>query len=186
MSSAHGITPAEVVDFWYSKPIRDQWFNASKALDDDIRERFQSAWRAARDGQLSDWEHSAEGALALVILLDQLALNMFRGQPASHSTEAASRQVAERAIAAGLDQQLGKLQKLMLYMPYMHSESIADQDRVIELFTAAGLSEASRWANHHRDIIKRFGRFPHRNALLGRDNSTDEIEWLASPDAFKG
>ena len=186
MSGTHTASADEVIEFWFSDPIREQWFNASKALDDDIRERFQATWQAARDGQLSRWEASAEGALALVIVLDQLPLNMFRGQPDSFSTEAASRRVAERAIAAGLDQQLSKPHRLMLYMPYMHSESMADQDRAIELFNAAGLSDNAKWARHHRDIVKRFGRFPHRNAILGRDSSPDEIAWLASADAFNG
>ena len=186
MSAARVATADEVIEFWFSDPIRKQWFNAGDGLDEDIRQRFLPTWQAARDGHLAHWETSALGALALVIVLDQLPLNMFRGQPDSFSTEAASRRVAERAIAAGLEQQLSKQHKLMLYMPYMHSESMADQDRAITLFNTAGLSDNAKWARHHRAIVARFGRFPHRNALLGRDSSPDEIAWLASADAFNG
>ena len=186
MSCAPVVSPAEVVEFWFSEPIRKQWFNAGEGLDEDIRQRFLSTWHADRDGELRSWETSAEGALAWVIVLDQLPLNMFRGQSESFSTEAASREVAARAISAGLDQQLSQQHKLMLYMPYMHGESMPDQDRAIELFSAAGLADNARWAAHHRGIIERFGRFPHRNAILGRDSTPEEIEWLASPDAFTG
>jgi uncharacterized protein (DUF924 family) len=186
MSNARLASADEVIEFWFSEPIRQQWFNAGEGLDEDIRQRFLPTWQAARDGQLAHWEGSAHGALALVIVLDQLPLNMFRGQPDSLSTETASRQVAERAIAAGLDQQLKQQHLVMLYMPYMHSESLAHQHRAIELFNAAGLTDSAKWAGHHRAIIERFGRFPHRNALLGRDSTPDEIAWLASPDAFGG
>ena len=186
MSPINPVSPPEIIEFWFSEPVRKQWFGGSEELDEDIRQRHHRTWEAARDGRLSDWENSAAGALALVIVLDQLPLNMFRGQPQSFSTEAASREVAERAIAAGLDRQLSDSHKLMLYLPYMHGESIADQDRAIALFTAAGMTENVQWANHHRDIVQRFGRFPHRNAILGRDSSAEEIAWLDSPDGFKG
>ena len=186
MSDARIATADEVVEFWFSEPIRKQWFNAGEGLDEDIRQRFLPTWQAARDGQLTDWETSAHGALALIIVLDQLPLNMFRSQPESFSTEAASRQVADKAIAAGLDQQLSSEHQAMLYLPYMHSESLTHQHRAIELFNAAGLTDNAKWANHHRTIVERFGRFPHRNAILGRDSSADEIEWLASADAFTG
>ena len=186
MSDATIVSPAEVVEFWFSEPIRQQWFNAGEGLDEDIRQRFLSSWQAARDGELNAWENSADGALALVIVLDQLPLNMFRGQADSFSTETASREVADRAIAAGLDQQLSASHRMMLYLPYMHGESMADQDRAIELFEAAGLNDNAKWAKHHRSIVQSFGRFPHRNAILGRKSSPEELAWLASPDAFTG
>jgi len=179
-------SPSEVLDFWYSEPSHSHWFSSNPALDQDIRQRFEATWQAARDGHLGDWEQSAEGALALVIVLDQLPLNMYRGRPESFSTEAVSREVAARAIAAGLDQQLSDDYKIMLYMPYMHGESMADQDRAIALFETAGMSKNVKWAEHHRNIVRRFGRFPHRNAILGRDSSADELAWLDSPEAFKG
>ena len=186
MSQPDIATADEVIAFWFSEPIRKQWFNAGEGLDEDIRQRFQPTWQAARDGQLNHWEANADGALALVIVLDQLPLNMFRGQPDSFSTEAASREVAERAISSGLDQQLDAERQAMLYLPYMHSESMAHQQRAIDLFIAAGLDGNAKWAGHHRAIVERFGRFPHRNAILGRQSSADEIEWLASPDGFSG
>lgn len=186
MSDSNIASADDVISFWFSEPIRKQWFNAGDGLDEDIRQRFLPTWQAARDGQLAHWESSAQGALALVIVLDQLPLNMFRGQAESFSTETASREVAERAIAAGLDQQLQQQQQVMLYMPYMHSESLQHQHRAIELFKAAGLNDNAKWAGHHLAIVQRFGRFPHRNALLGRESTPDELAWLASPDAFTG
>ena len=135
---------------------------------------------------MKHWEQTAEGALALVILLDQMPLNMYRGQPESFATEAQSREVAGRAITRHFDQYLPDKGKAFLYMPFMHSENLADQDRSVELFTNAGLQDNLRFARHHRDIVRRFGRFPHRNAILGRNSTPEETAWLASGEAFLG
>ncbi|MEN8176525.1 MAG: DUF924 family protein [Pseudomonadota bacterium] len=178
--------PKEVLDFWFSDDHRKLWFRATPAFDALIRERFHSAWRDARDGRFADWQEDAEGALALVILLDQFPLNMFRDQPESFATEAAARRVADEAIRHGFDQCLDDRGKAFLYLPFMHSESLDDQDRSVALFGAAGLKENLRWAEHHRDIVHRFGRFPHRNLILGRPSTPEETEWLASPEAFQG
>ena len=121
-----------------------------------------------------------------MILLDQFPLNMFRGRPEGFATEADSRAVAERAIERGFDQALDDQGKAFLYMPFMHSEFLADQERSLALFAAAGLDANLKWARHHRDIVHRFGRFPHRNAVLRRQHTPDETEWLASPEAFRG
>jgi uncharacterized protein (DUF924 family) len=109
---------------------------------------------------------------------------MFRGDALRHSTEAQSRAVAARAIDSGLDADVPRERVAFLYLPYMHSESLADQDRSVELFTAAGLDGNLEFARGHRDIVRRFGRFPHRNSILGRESSREELEWLASPEAF--
>ena len=178
------MTPVDVIDFWFSDQCRECWFNSTPESDQRIRDRFETSWQQARDGELDDWEQSPAGALALVIMLDQFPLNMFRDQPESFSTEAQSREVSGRAIKSGLDQQLSDEQKVFLYMPWMHSESLQDQDHVLELFEQAGLMDNHKWAMHHRAIVERFGRFPHRNAILGRDSTQEEIEWLASPDGF--
>lgn len=178
------MTPQEVLDFWFSAVAAKRWFRSTPAFDAEIRSRFEPLWQAARDGQLSGWEDTPEGALALVIVLDQLPLNMYRDQPAGYVTEAASREVAARAIARGFDAALEDRQKAFLYLPFMHSEDPADQERSVALFERAGLSDNLKWARHHRDIVRRFGRFPHRNAVLRRESTAEELAWLASPEAF--
>lgn len=178
--------PEAVLAFWFSRPVRDHWFRSTVELDQEIRNRFLPVWRQARDGRLTAWEGEARGALALVIVLDQFPLNMFRGRPESFSTEAASREVASRAIADGLDQELDDDGKAFLYLPFMHSEDAADQDRSVDLFRRAGLEKSLRWARHHRDIVRRFGRFPHRNTILGRSSTPEELAWLGSSEGFGG
>lgn len=176
--------PDAVLDFWFAPGMEKRWFRSTPALDAEIRARFQPLWQLGRDGALSDWETHAAGALALVILLDQFPLNMFRGQPDSFATEARSRTVARRAIAQGFDAALDGPARAFLYMPFMHSEALADQELSVQLFERAGLEENLRFARHHRDIVARFGRFPHRNAVLGRDSTDEELAWLASPEGF--
>jgi uncharacterized protein (DUF924 family) len=160
------------------------WFHSTPALDAEIRARFEALWRAGRDGELAHWEASPEGALALVVLLDQFPLNMFRNRPESFSTEALSREVADRAIARGFDKALQAPALAFLYLPFMHSEHLADQDRSVQLFEQAGLADNLRFARHHRSIVARFGRFPHRNAILGRESGDAEVAWLNSPEGF--
>lgn len=176
----------QVIDFWFSEPVRPMWFNATPEFDAQLREEYLQTYAAALNGELAHWAETAEGALALVICLDQLPLNMFRGQAESFAGEAPSREVAAAAIAQGFEQQLGNEQKAFLFLPYMHSESLADQDRSVALFEQAGLMENLRWAKHHRDIVAHFGRFPHRNAILGRESTAEELAWLASDGAFNG
>ena len=179
-------TPNELIAFWFSERVRPLRFNSTPEFDAELREHYLATYRAVLDGELAHWADTAEGALALVICLDQLPLNMFRGQVESFAGEAPSRLVAEAAIEQGFDQFLSDEQRAFLYMPYMHSEDLADQDRVLELFELAGLMDNLRWAKHHRDIVARFGRFPHRNAILGRESTTEEMDWLASDEAFTG
>ena len=179
-------TPASIIEFWFSPDMKARWFDSTPAIDREIRERYRSLWEAASRGEIDDWSATAEGALALVIVLDQFPLNMFRGQPDAFRTEQQAVAVAKRAIASGLDKQIPKSQLAFLYMPLMHSESMRDQDMSVELFESAGLGENAKFARHHRGIIERFGRFPHRNAILGRESRADEIAYLQSPEAFTG
>ena len=176
--------PADVLDFWFAPTAREHWFNSTPEFDAAIRTRFETTWQQARDERLEAWEESPDGALALVIVLDQLPLNMYRNDAVCYSTEAQSRAVATRAIARGFDRQLPRDRLAFMYLPFMHSESLADQDRSVELFEQAGLDGNLEFARHHRDIVARFGRFPHRNRLLGRDSTPEELDWLASPGAF--
>jgi uncharacterized protein (DUF924 family) len=178
--------PSEVVTFWFGETVRPLWFAATAEFDQALRERFLATYRAAAAGERADWEITPEGALALVIVLDQFPLNMFRGRPKAFATETAARGVAERAIERGLDQALTPEQQTFLYMPFMHSEALADQERSVRLFQQPGLERSLGFARHHQGLIQRFSRFPHRNAILGRANTAEEIAYLASPEAFLG
>jgi len=179
-------TALALLDFWFSPRVEKLWFRSTPAFDDELRERLAATYTAACRGELDDWANTASGALALVILFDQIPLNIFRKQPQSFATEARARAVAAAAIASGMDAELSGPQKAFLYMPYMHSEDLNDQDKSVELFTRADLSNNLRFAEQHREIVRRFGRFPHRNAILGRDSTPEELAWLASKEAFKG
>lgn len=176
----------ELLDFWFSPAIRPHWFDSTPQLDAQIRERFETLWRSGAQGGLRSWEQTPRGALALVILLDQLPLNMYRGQAQSFATEALARAVATRALANGFAQQLQPDEQAFLFMPFMHSEDLNDQDRAVALYEGAGLAHNLKFARHHRELIRRFGRFPHRNAVLGRPNTEEELAYLRSEDAFHG
>ncbi len=178
--------PDEILAFWYDPAQAACWFDATPALDDVIRARFEPVWAAAAAGQFQDWQHSPEGCLALCIVLDQFPLNMFRGQARSFSTEQQAVAVARQAVARGFDARLPQDRRLFLYLPFMHSENLADQDESVRLFEAAGLAQGAHFARHHRDIIRRFGRFPHRNLPLDRTSTPAEQAYLASPEAFRG
>ncbi len=179
-------TPIELIRFWFSRPVQARWFASTPEFDAELREQYLDTYHAALTGELADWQATPEGALALVICLDQLPLNMFRGEAASFAGEAPSRQVAMQAIERGFDQSLGNAQKAFLYMPFMHSEALADHERVLALFEKAGLTDNLRWAQHHREIVLRFGRFPHRNKILGRQSTREELDYLATGESFKG
>ena len=176
----------EVIDFWFSDEVRKLWFNSTPEFDALLRERFLALWQQASRRELDHWQQSAAGCLALVIILDQFPLNMFRAEAQSFATEAQSREVAQLAIDQGFDQRLEVRQRAFLYLPFMHSETLADQQRGLELFDQPGLEDKLRFARHHHDIIEIFGRFPHRNEVLGRDSSAAEIEYLNSKQAFTG
>jgi uncharacterized protein (DUF924 family) len=182
----HSLSPGDILAFWFDDSMRAAWFRSTPAIDDLIRVRFESLWQQAARGELDHWSQTAEGALALIIVLDQLPLNMFRGQAAAFATEARAIDVSKAAIAAGLDRELAGDRVAFLYMPLMHSEDPDDQDQAVERFAAAGLDDNLRFARHHRDLIRRFGRFPHRNAILGRTSTADELAYLASEQAFHG
>lgn len=179
-------TAQDLLDFWFSPRVEKLWFHSTPAFDGELRDRYAATYAAACRAELNEWAANAHGALALVILYDQIPLNIFRGQPQSFASEARARDVAATAIARGFDHALSAAQKVFLYMPYMHSEDLNDQDKAVELFTSAGLNNNLRFAKHHREIVRRFGRFPHRNAILGRESTAEEIAWLASKEAFKG
>jgi len=166
--------------------MRSKWFASTPQLDAAIRDQYERVWEAAMRGELNDWLSSPDGCLALVIILDQMPLNMFRGTAKSFASEAKSRDVAQHAIDQGFDRQIDPARLAFLYMPFMHSENLADQDLSVAVFKAAGLENNLRFAKHHQEIVRRFGRFPHRNAILGRVSTAEELDYLNSKEAFKG
>ncbi|WP_455211776.1 DUF924 family protein [Kaarinaea lacus] len=176
----------EIVSFWFSEPVKKLWFNSTPEFDAQLKQKYLHVVECAERGDLDDWAEHANGALALAIILDQFPLNMFRQQARSFATENKARQIVEYAITKGLDQLLSDEQKAFLYLPYMHSENLEDQDKSVKLFEKAGLTENLRYAKHHRELIRRFGRFPHRNQILGRESTPDEIDYLNSKEAFLG
>ncbi|MBZ5714686.1 DUF924 family protein [Nannocystis pusilla] len=175
-------TPDAVLEFWFSPRVRPKWFVRSDELDHEIRETFGELHARAAAGALDGWAASPRGALALVILLDQFPRNMFRGTAEAFASDAKAREIAKLALEAGLDHDLSQEERLFLYLPLEHSEDLADQERCVELMRA--LDETPLWHDYavrHRDIIARFGRFPHRNAILGRDSTAEECEFLMQP-----
>jgi len=176
-------TPADVLAFW-REAGPDKWFAKDDAFDAAIRQTFAATYQAAAAGELSAWEATAEGALALVIVLDQFPRNMFRGEARCFSADPAARAVANRALKRSYDQDVAAAERDFLFLPFMHSEDITDQQRCIELYRAAG-DENLKYALEHADIIRRFGRFPHRNAVLGRATTPEEQAFL-DEGGFKG
>ena len=176
-------TPADVLAFW-REAGPDRWFTADEAFDAEIREKFLPTYQAAAAGQIADWEATPEGALALVIVLDQFPRNMFRGTAQCYASDPLARAAANRALKCGYDLDVPEKERGFLFLPFMHSEDLADQNRCVELYRAAGDEDLSH-AERHRDIIRRFGRFPHRNAMLGRATTAEEQTYLDG-GGFKG
>ncbi len=168
-------TASSIVDFW-RKAGPAMWFAKDAGFDRDFRERFLTAHEAAVRGELEDWPVTPHGALALVILLDQFPRNAFRGTPRMYATDAMAREAATAAIDAGHDEAVGELQ-LFFYLPFGHSEDVVDQERSVALARALGEPNLSH-AKGHRDIVRRFGRFPHRNPILGRAMTAEEQQFL--------
>src|SRR5215471_7872512 len=167
----------DVVAFWH-KAGPDRWFNKDAAFDKEIYVRFFDTYEAAAAGKLSGWEQTAQSALALLLLLDQFPRNMFRGDARAFATDPLARAVAAGAIVRGFDSQVSTDLRSFFYIPFEHSEDLADQERGIAFHKAIGDLDGVKWAELHADIIRRFGRFPHRNAVLGRTTTPEEQAFL--------
>lgn len=167
---------ADVLSFW-TEAGPSRWFRKDPAFDERFRDRFLPAHEAAVRGELDGWAGTAEGALALLILLDQFPRNAFRGTARMFASDAKAREIARTARAAGFDLAVQAQLRNFFYLPFMHSESLADQDLCVELTRPLG-EDAHKFALVHRDIIQRFGRFPHRNPQLGRSTTPDEQRFL--------
>ena len=172
------VTAKEVVDFWRDAGP-ERWFAKDETFDDMCEMAFGDASDDAVAGGMQGWESDAEGALALVILLDQIPRNTHRDSAKAYAGDERARRVADAAIQNGFDVQVAPELQRFFYIPFMHSESLDDQKRSVELNGASGDADSAKWAQHHHDIIERFGRFPHRNALLGRDSTAEEKAYLA-------
>jgi uncharacterized protein (DUF924 family) len=170
-------TAAEVLAFWRAAGP-DKWFEKDDAFDGEIRERFLDTYTAAAAGRLAAWEEDAESVLALVIVLDQFPRNMFRGDARTYAADPLARAVADRAIARGFDRRFAPPERRFFYLPFEHSENLADQERCVALNRAGADEEGVKWAEIHAAIIRRFGRFPHRNRVLGRVTSAQEQAFL--------
>lgn len=185
--------PGDVLDFWFAPPgspehgqQRRCWFVKDPAFDQEIRRRFLPTWEAAAGGALDHWRGAPADMLALIVVLDQFPRNLFRGDARAFSSDARALACAEEAVARGFDQQLAPVQRIFVYLPFEHSEDADAQARSVELFSALaaaheGFAETLRYALRHRDIVARFGRFPHRNVILGRASSAEEMEFLRQP-----
>jgi uncharacterized protein (DUF924 family) len=175
--AASDVSPGEVLAFWLAAG-HERWFEQDEVFDDEIRRRFQTVYGDAAAGLLGGWEDSAQDALALVIVLDQFPRNMYRGSARAFASDPLARSVATRAIARGFDQAIAMPARMFFYLPFEHSEDLADQDRSVALLRAAGDADLLKWAELHADIVRRFGRFPHRNAALGRTTTAEEQAFL--------
>ncbi len=185
-------TPAQVLDFWFGAgdAVDRRWFAGGETFDREIGERFGATIDAALAGDLDDWSTTRDGALALVVVLDQFTRNAHRGTPRAFAGDAKALALAQRLVDAGDDRRLPPLARWFVYMPFEHAEDLAAQQRSVALFEAlaaeAGpqreaVDGALDYARRHRDVIVRFGRFPHRNAILGRADTADEAAFLRQP-----
>jgi uncharacterized protein (DUF924 family)/quercetin dioxygenase-like cupin family protein len=172
-----------VLSFWFEALRPEQWFAVDETVDDEVRARFGTLHRRLADCVPPDWEQTPEGCLAAVIVLDQFPRNMFRGEPRAFATDAAALALADRAIGRGFDRALSAARRKFLYMPFQHGENAADQARSVELFAALGDPQTLDFARRHKEIVDRFGRFPHRNTVLGRVSTEEELAFLERPDS---
>lgn len=170
-------TPKEVISFWVDAGP-GLWFRGGEAFDAQCREHLYDLHLAAARGERAEWAASPDGSLALLILLDQIPRNVFRGSAHAYATDPMARAVARSAIDDGFDRRYDMGLRAFFYIPFMHSEDLDDQRRCVALFDAIPESGSAPWAAHHLQIIERFGRFPHRNHLLGRLTTPDEQAWL--------
>jgi uncharacterized protein (DUF924 family) len=171
----------EILQFWFEEADEQQWWKKDAASDQLIRDRYSDVYRRAASGELFDWRKQAPGWLAEIIVLDQFPRNMFRGDARSFATDNMAVVLSQEAVANGVDRDLQAVQKSFLYMPLMHSESALIHETAVELFSQPELEHNLEFELKHKAIIDRFGRYPHRNEILGRESTPEELEFLAGP-----
>jgi uncharacterized protein (DUF924 family) len=171
----------DVLGFWFATSSKAHWFERSDAFDVEVRSRLGPLHERAMAGEIDGWASNPKGLLALVILFDQVPRNIHRGTPLAFATDAKALALARLAVDRGLDTGFETDERLFLYLPFEHSEQLADQERSVALFRALGDANYLDYAIRHRDVIARFGRFPHRNAVLGRASTAAERAFLEEP-----
>ncbi len=174
-------TSEAVLAFWFAVETKPKWFKGGAAFDEEVRARLEPLFERAVKGELDGWAAETKGLLALVILFDQVPRNIHRGSPRAFATDPQALALARLAVDQGRDQGLSVDERLFLYLPFEHAEHLADQERSVALFRALGHAEYLDYAIRHKDVIERFGRFPHRNAILGRPSMAAELAFLEEP-----
>ena len=177
---AHTNTADEIITFWFSEPVKRFWYSNNPAFERLLRVNYLNLYHAAGNHGLDQWCATAEGSLALAIILDQFPFHMFRDEVEAFENGESARAIAKKAINSGQDDELEDIQKVFIYSPFMQSESMEDQMYAVKLFEDAELFEYLKYAQQNHDVIKRFGRFPQRNKALGRISSVEEKEYLKS------
>lgn len=183
-------TPQKILAFWFGESAdygksRSEWFKKDAAFDEEIRRHFLSTYEVATSGQLADWKNDAQSCLALIVVLDQFPRNMFRGSARAFAADALARETTQHALQRGFDREMKPVERQFVYLPLEHSESLGDQEHCLKLMLPlSGFPETRDlpiWAEKHLVIIRRFGRFPHRNAALRRESTAEEIAFLKEP-----
>lgn len=175
------MTPNDVISFWFEEIEQSKWFMKDLEFDQLLINRFSDIHQQASACELYEWRTTAKGCLAEVIILDQFSRNMFRDKPAAFASDPLALALAQQAIAQGKDKELSAIERTFLYMPFMHSESLIVHDVAVQLFTENGIQGNLDFEIKHRDIIEKYGRYPHRNAILGRASSPEETAFLEQP-----
>ena len=187
-------SPQEVLDFWFGREgeedygeFREAWFNRDPEFDREIRDRFEPVYEQAAAGRLDHWKSEARSCLALIVVLDQFPRNMYRGDARMYAADEKAREAARHAVEHAYDRELSPYGRLFMYLPFEHSEELDDQRLSVELFrglaTEMGSEDLLGYAVRHLEIIERFGRFPHRNEILGRRTTLEESKFLSGPDS---
>ena len=175
------ITPEQILTFWFTETSPRQWWKVDPAFDATVRDRFGVLHQAANFGELWDWRATPRGRLAEIIVLDQFSRNMYRDKAKAFASDAMALALAQEAVAGKHDMELKPQERGFLYMPYQHSESRKVHMEAAKLFAALGIEDQHDFELRHKAIIDRFGRYPHRNAILGRESSAEELEFLKQP-----
>lgn len=175
------VQAADVINFWFTEIKSESWFKKDADFDELIMQRFLATYQAAAAGELFDWRFSASGRLAEIIVLDQFSRNIFRDDARAFAYDSLALVLSQEAVGQGVLDELETRQQAFLIMPYMHSESKVIHEQAVELFSRSGLEFNLDFELRHKEIIDRFGRYPHRNALLGRESTPEEIDFLKQP-----
>ena len=173
----------DVIDFWFKEIEPSSWWTKDTVCDIEIADRFLQVHEAARQCELMHWRKTPSGRLAEIIILDQFSRNMYRDTPQAFLYDGIALALAQEAIALGADKTLTPIEKSFLYMPFMHSESLVIHEKAVALYKANGIANNLDFELKHKEIIERFGRYPHRNIILNRESTTEEIEFLSKPNS---